>query len=271
MTKIKKFAFCYDFDGTLCPEYMMNHHLLPDCKVNPKIFWKKVVDYSNRNKCDPTLAYLKLLMTEMKESNIDFSSSIFKKYGRKIILFKGVESWFRSIEKKIKKKFNVNIEHYIISSGLEEMIKGCKISKNIKKIFASSYIFNRDFIWPRLSVNYSNKVQFLYRIYKGKFDVFDNAGVNNKIEDKKVYIPFENIFFFGDGETDIPTFVVNKKNGGTSICVYENDETSKKNAKKILREKRVNFIVENDYSENGPIEKLINTIMELNINFSVSS
>ena len=105
----------------------------------------------------------------------------------------------------------MNIEHYIISSGLEEMIKGCKISKNIKKIFASSYIFNRDFIWPRLSVNYSNKVQFLHRIHKGKFDVFDNAGVNNKIEDKKVYIPFENIFFFGDGETDIPTFVVNKK------------------------------------------------------------
>ena len=65
--------------------------------------------------------------------------------------------------------------------------------------------------------------------------------------------------------------MVNKKNGGTSICVYENDETSKKNAKKILREKRVNSIVENDYSENGPIEKLINTIMELNINFSVSS
>ena len=117
----------------------------------------------------------------------------------------------------------------------------------------------------------ANKVQFLYRIHKGKFDVFDNAGVNNKIEDKKVYIPFENIFFFGDGETDIPTFVVNKKNGGTTICVYENDETSKKNAKKILREKRVNYIVENDYSENGPIEKLINTIMELNINFSVSS
>ena len=92
-----------------------------------------------------------------------------------------------------------------------------------------------------------------------------------KLRIKKFIFHLKIFFFFGDGETDIPTFVVNKKNGGTSICVYENDETSKKNAKKILREKRVNYIVENDYSEDGPIERLINTIMELNINFSVSS
>ena len=117
------------------------------------------------------------------------------------------------------------MQHYIISSGLSDVIKGCSFIKDINLVYASSYIYDNDKgVWPKLSVNYSNKVQFLYRINKGTFDVFDQAGVNAKKDDNnKAHIPFENIIFFGDGETDVPCFSVNHKNSGKNICVYEKD------------------------------------------------
>ena len=141
------------------------------------------------------------------------------------------------------------------------MIKGCSFAKDINKIYASSYVYDDKHkgIWPKLSVNYSNKVQFLFRIHKGTFDVFDQEGVNAKINsNNEVNIPFENIFFFGDGETDVPTFSVCNKNNGRSICVYEKDnEKSESISRKLLSEGRVHHLVVNDYSEDSEIDRLI--------------
>jgi hydroxymethylpyrimidine pyrophosphatase-like HAD family hydrolase len=257
---MKKIALCYDFDGTLCPGYMQDQHLLPDCKIEPKIFWTRVINYAKEKNCDPTLGYLYLLEQQMRSANIKVNEETFKAYGKKLKLFRGVDEWFLRI-KKFGKLNNVDVEHYIISSGLEDMIKGCSFAKDISKIYASSYVYDEEHkgIWPKLSVNYSNKVQFLFRIHKGTFDVFDQEGVNAKISSiNEVNIPFENIYFFGDGETDVPTFSVSNKNNGRSICVYEKDnERSEKISRKLLSEGRVHHLVENDYSEDSEIDKLI--------------
>ena len=256
---MKKIALCYDFDGTLCPGYMQDQHLLPDCKIEPKVFWSKVYNYAKNKNCDPTLAYLYLLEEQMRSAGIEVNEVTFRKYGNKLKLFNGVESWFSRI-KEFGILNNIAIENYIISSGLEDMIRGCSFANDLNQIYASSYVYdNNRGIWPKLSVNYSNKVQFLYRIHKGTFQVYDQVGVNAKINSiDDIYIPFENIFFFGDGETDVPTFRVNNKNNGKSICVYEkNNEKSENIAKKLLSEGRVHYLVDNDYSENSEIDKLI--------------
>jgi hypothetical protein len=88
--------------------------------------------------------------------------------------------------KNLENLHNIEIQHYIISSGLEDVIKGCSFIKDINLVYASSYIYDNDKgVWPKLSVNYSNKVQFLYRINKGTFDVFDQVGVNAKKDRKR--------------------------------------------------------------------------------------
>jgi hypothetical protein len=262
---MKKIALCYDFDGTLCSGYMQDQHLLPDCKIEPKIFWTRVINYAKEKNCDPTLGYLHLLEQQMRSANIKVNEETFKRYGKKLKLFKGVESWFTRI-KDFGQLNKITVEHYIISSGLADMIKGCSFANELNQIYASSYVYdnNGKGIWPKLSVNYSNKVQFLYRIHKGTFDVYDQVGVNAKINSiDDIYIPFENIFFFGDGETDVPTFRVNNKNNGKSICVYEkNNEKSENIAKKLLLEGRVHYLVDNDYTENSEIDKLIKNFIK---------
>ena len=143
---------------------------------------------------------------------------------------------------------------------MSDVIKGCSFIKDINLVYASSYIYDNDKgVWPKLSVNYSNKVQFLYRINKGTFEVFDQTGVNaKKNENSKAHIPFKNIIFFGDGETDVPCFSVNDKNSGKNICVYEKDnEKSTSFANKLLSEGRVHYLINGDYSEGSEADKLI--------------
>ena len=262
---MKKIALCYDFDGTLCPGYMQDQKLLHDCKIEPKDFWIKVINYAKQNECDPTLTYLMLLEQQMRSAGLKVNAETFKKYGKELKLFKGVNEWFARI-KEFGKSHNIEVQHYIISSGLSDMIQGCSFIKDINLVYASSYVYSEDKgVWAKLSVNYSNKVQFLYRINKGTFDVFDQVGVNAKKDaNGKVHIPFENIIFFGDGETDVPCFSVNNKNLGKSICVYEKENEKSFNiAKKLFSEGRVHYLADGDYSENSEIDKLIKQFISL--------
>jgi hypothetical protein len=244
---------------------MQDQKLLHDCKIEPKDFWTKVINYAKQNECDPTLTYLMLLEQQMRSAGLKVNAETFKKYGKELKLFKGVNEWFARI-KEFGKSHNIEVQHYIISSGLSDMIQGCSFIKDINLVYASSYVYNEDRgVWAKLSVNYSNKVQFLYRINKGTFDVFDQVGVNAKKDaNGKVHIPFENIIFFGDGETDIPCFSVNNKNLGKSICVYEKDNEKSFNiAKKLFSEGRVHYLADGDYSENSEIDKLIKQFISL--------
>jgi hypothetical protein len=118
---MKKIALCYDFDGTLCSGYMQNQQLIPNCKIDVGKFWKEVTNNSKRKKIDPTLSYLLLLENKMYEAKIEISKKNFNQYGKKLKLFHGVNDWFKRIN-KFGKKHNVKIEHYIISSGLTDMI-----------------------------------------------------------------------------------------------------------------------------------------------------
>ena len=262
---MKKIALCYDFDGTLCSGYMQDQKLLHDCKIEPKNFWIKVVNYAKENHCDPTLAYLMLLEQQMRSAGLKVNAETFKKYGSELKLFKGVNEWFSRI-KQFGKLHNIEIQHFIISSGLSDVIKGCSFIKDINLVYASSYIYDDGKgVWPKLSVNYSNKVQFLYRINKGTFDVFDQVGVNAKKDaNDSVNIPFENFIFFGDGETDVPCFSVNQKNSGKNICIYEKgNEKSFDVSKKLYSEGRVHYLLDGDYSENSEIDKLIKQFITL--------
>ena len=121
------------------------------------------------------------------------------------------------------KKHNIIIEHYIISSGLKEMIEGTVMAQagEFEKIYASSFYFDDNGIakWPAQAVNYTNKTQFLFRIEKGFLDINDPA-VNDSIPEEKIRVPFRNIVYIGDSETDIPCMKLVSSYGGHSICVY---------------------------------------------------
>jgi hypothetical protein len=154
------------------------------------------------------------------------------------------------------------IEHYIISSGLKEIIQGSKINRNFKEIYACEFHYDVNGVadWPLLSINYTAKTQFLFRINKGILDIFNDDDLNRYVEDDERRIPFRNMIYIGDGLTDVPCMKLVKVNGGYSIAVYTKKKKVK--VKDLLIHNRVDFVTMADYSEGSELECITKKIID---------
>ena len=120
------------------------------------------------------------------------------------------------------------LEHYVVSSGLREMIDGCSIRQHFNLVFASGFAYASDghAVCPAVAVNYTNKTQFLFRINKGSSDTWDNAAINQWVPMSGRAVPFERMIFIGDGDTDIPSMKMVRFQGGSAIAVFDPEEWS---------------------------------------------
>ena len=157
----------------------------------------------------------------------------------------------------------MNVEHFIISSGLTDIIKGTPIAREFKKIYACTYAYdeNGKILWPSRLVNYTMKTQYLFRINNGIFKETNDEDLNSSTPDTEKYVPMENMVYFGDGSTDVPSMKVVQQNGGITIAVF-GDEAKRNKAEKLYVDKRANFVVKADYSKGSRIEKIVEGIID---------
>ena len=170
-------AICYDFDKTLSPDDMQAQGFIQSVGYGVSEFWQESNGLAENNDMDQNLAYM-FKMMETAEGRVLFTREALLKYGAQVRLFPGVEDWFRRI-RAYGAAHGVIVEHYIISSGLKEMIEGTSIAGEFERIYASAFFYNERGVpqWPAQVVNYTNKTQFLFRIEKGVLDIND-PGVN---------------------------------------------------------------------------------------------
>ena len=262
-TSIPVVAICYDFDKTLSPDDMQAQGYIQSVGFDVGDFWKKSNGLARGNDMDNNLAYMYVMMTE-SEGKFVFNRQKLQEYGAQVQLFPGVETWFERIRKYGKTK-GVEVEHYIISSGLKEMIEGTSVAKNgaFKKIYASSFYYNERgvAVWPAQVINYTNKTQFLFRIEKGVLDIND-SGVNDYFTPDNMRIPFRNMIYIGDSDTDIPCMKLVNSYGGHSIGVYNADTQDKKKVYKMMHDKRIKYFAAADYSEGRELDTLVKAIID---------
>lgn len=260
-----KVAFMYDFDNTLAPGNMQEAAFVPECGLTPDEFWSRTSNFAKEKNIDSILAYMYTMISLAKEKNVNISRKAFAKQGERIKFFDGVEEWFSKINKEAD-KLGLEIEHYIISCGQKEIIEGCKIAKEFKRIFASCFCFdeNDQPYWPANAVNYTTKTQYIYRIRKNKLDnLYDFREINEYIPQREKLLPYRNMVYFGDGETDIPCMKKIKVSGGHSVCLYSKDSKKQKEvAEKIYNDGRVDFIAPNDYREGEKLYQIAVNILK---------
>lgn len=250
MKKTPIVALVYDFDGTLSPGNMQEFGFIQAIGKSPKEFWTESDDIAIEQDASNILSYMKLMYDEAAKQGISLTREDFKKFGKHIELFAGLDTWFRDIKAYGRAK-GVKVEHYVNSSGLAEMIEGTPIAKKFKKIFACSFLYDSEgvAIWPGVAVDYTAKTQFLFKINKGIQSIRDNKKVNESQDEDKKRIPFSHMIYFGDGETDVPCMKIVKMFGGHSVGVYNPNNPQKvRSARKLLKQGRVNFIAPTDYT-----------------------
>ena len=253
-------AIMYDFDKTLCDKDMQEYSFIPNLGMDPDAFWNMTNEFTTKENMDKILGCMYMMLNEAKKHNKVITKEYLYSLGSDINFFPGILNWFERIN-EYGSSLGLKIEHYIISSGLREIIKGTKISKYFKEVYACSFLYDErgEAVWPKMSVNYTAKTQFLSRINKGVLDISNDHELNMKMLDEDRRISTKNMIYLGDGFTDIPSMRMTRENGGYAIAVYQNND--KKIVYNLLEDNRIDFYAKADYRENSEIDKLIKNIL----------
>lgn len=252
-------AICYDFDKTLSPNDMQAQGFIQSLEQEVEKFWRESNKLASDNEMDQNLAWMYKMTKESRGRHI-IKKEVLAGYGADVELYSGVHDWFDRVNAYGQKK-GIKVEHYIISSGLKEMIEGTEIAKYFKKIYASSFYYDECgvAVWPAQCINYTNKTQFLFRIKKGALEINDTK-VNDFLSEDQCRVPFRNMVYIGDSDTDVPCMKLVSINGGYSIGVHGKE--SKNKVFKMIKENRIKYFTEADYREGSELEKLIKYIID---------
>lgn len=257
-----KMAICYDFDKTLSPDDMQTFTLIPSFGIDKGEFWDASNKLAKENLMDNNLAWMHELIRYSEFNGKSLKREYFRQTGADVKLYRGVKTWFNRMNEYAEKK-GIELEHYIISSGLKEIIEGSEIAKFFKRIYASTYLYSPDGIakWPAQAINYTNKTQFIFRIAKGCLEEYDEK-VNDSMSDEKLTIPYENIIYIGDSATDIPCMRLVKSKGGYSIGVYDPVKDNRARVYQLFNDGRLSFYAPADYSAKSEISKYMKQIID---------
>ncbi len=253
-------ALMYDFDKTLCTTDMQAYTFIPNLGMSANEFWAKASDLAEKHKMDRILAYMYLMLDEAHIHRKPIRRSDFVALGKDLELYPGVAEWFSRIN-RFGKDQGVTIKHYIISSGLREIIEGSSIYKEFDDVFAGEFLYDENGVacWPKNVVNYTTKTQFLFRINKGVLEISNDDDLNRFTPEEDRPVPFRNMIYIGDGLTDVPCMKLVKVNGGCSIAVYQKGKQAK--VKDLILDQRVNFIEPADYSEGSQLDQITKDII----------
>lgn len=257
-------VIAYDFDGTLAPGNMQERNFIPALGLTPKRFWEQVKHHAKMHDMDEILAYMELMLREADAKGHPVDKTAFEAFGRKLTFFPGVEEWFDRINLYAKER-GLRLEHYVISSGLREMIGSTSIAKHFRYVFASGFRYDQHNVakWPALAVNYTTKTQYLFRINKGIVNSWDNSRINKFSPPEERPVPFPNMIYLGDGETDIPAMKMVTYQGGRAIAVYPPKRKGvREAAERLVLLERASGAVSADYRPGKRLEKVVCALLD---------
>jgi 2-hydroxy-3-keto-5-methylthiopentenyl-1-phosphate phosphatase len=254
-------AILYDFDKTLTTRDMQEYTFIPALGLSAEEFWRRANTMAREQQMDQILAYMKLMLDESAHQRRPIRRSDFVSLGSGLCFYEGVEAWFDLIN-ELGSSLGLEVQHFIISSGLKEIIEGSMIGDRFERIYACEYLYDENgvAVWPKLAVNYTAKTQFLFRVNKGVLDVSEDEPLNAYTAEADRPVPFRNMIYIGDGLTDVPTMKRVKESGGSSIAVYSPEQIDL--AHRLMREGRINYYSEADYRPEGELFGVVSTILE---------
>jgi hypothetical protein len=254
----KTIALVYDFDGTLSPRPMQEYAFLPQIGVDPADFWAESNARAAKDNADPLITYMRLLYEKAKAKKVSIDRDALVAQGKRVEFYPGVEDWFGAVSAYVKahaQSHGVHLRHYLISSGLSEIVEGTSIYKRFHNVFASEYWFEAyELPYPKRVITDTGKTQYLFRINKGVEDLGES--INQHMPEGDRPIPFANMIYFGDGDTDVPSMAVMRKNGGHAVAVYTSGSgKGKQKCVDLFKAQRCDFFAPADYRQGSDLFK----------------
>lgn len=252
-------ALVFDFDDTLAPDSTSG--FLEHIGVDTATFWSTRVDPLLAGDWDPVPAYL-YAMIELSRSGSHgaITQSLLSDWGKTLPLHSGVESLFGRLREQVRRvQPQIQLEFYLISSGIGDVVRHTRIAHEFSQIWASEFIYGQEggIVFPRRIVSFTDKTRYLFHVQKGIIGpAFEGKPfeVNRKVPEDRLRVPFDQMIFVGDGYTDIPCFSLVRQAGGIAFGVWDPKHRDKRSrAWGFIEDGRVNNLNQARYDEDAEL------------------
>jgi hypothetical protein len=256
-------AIVYDYDQTLSPTYMQEEVIFPHFGIGADAFWRRCQQLVKEQGFDSELAYLKVLLDSLELDRP--SNAELRELGARLSFYPGLPEMFEEFGSGLltpeQEAHGIRVEHYIVSSGLQELIEGSRLAPHVRAIFGCEFAEDSSgrIAFPRRVVSHTQKTQFLFRINKGLLDLSED--VNDHMPSELRPVPFTHMIYLGDGPTDVPCFTVMRRYGGQAIAVYNIEDRSRASFRKCYElsthADRVRHVAPSDYRAGSHLRLLL--------------
>ena len=258
-------AIIWDFDKTLVDGYMQDP-IFEEYGVDAAAFWKEVnalpAKYEKEGiRVNPDTIYLNHFIKYTKEGKFKgLNNEKLREFGKKLKFYEGVPEIFKITKDLIEnndiyKEYDIKVEHYIVSTGMTQIIKGSEVMEYVENVWGCELIEDEDGDRGKIiseigyTIDNTSKTRALFEINKGVHKRRDVA-VNTKIPEEHRRVHFINMVYIADGPSDIPAFSVINKNEGATFAIHpKGDKVAMKQVEQMRKEGRINMFAEADYSE----------------------
>lgn len=261
-------AIIWDFDKTLINGYMQDP-IFEEYEVDSKEFWKEVNSLPDKYKTEqgvkvnPDTIYLNQFINYTKQGIFKgLNNEKLRNFGKKMKFYPGIPDIFKKTKRiiedeEIYKEYDIKVEHYIVSTGMSEIIKGSAVMPYVDGVWGCELIEGRDDEGNSIiseigyTIDNTSKTRALFEINKGvNRKGHEGVEVNTKIPEEHRRVHFINMVYVADGPSDIPAFSVVNKNGGATFAIYpKGDMEAMKQVEQMRSDGRINMYAEADYTE----------------------
>lgn len=256
-------AIIWDFDKTLINGYMQDP-IFEDYDVDAHEFWKEVNDLPKKYeeeqqvKVNPDTIYLNRFIKYAQEGKFDgLNNAKLREYGKRQHFYAGIPEIFEHTKKLLDndavcKEYNIRVEHYIVSTGFAEVIRGTVLSGYVENIWGCELIEDEEHKHISeigYTIDNTTKTRAIFEINKG-VNKENDITVNSKLSDELRRVDFHNMIYIADGPSDVPAFSVVKGRGGATFAIYpKGDEKAFAQVEKLREDSRIDMFAEADYSK----------------------
>lgn len=258
-------AVIWDCDKTLIDGYMQDP-IFKEYKINPRDFWKKVnsipEEYQAKGvRVNKDTYYLNYFIKCAHDGTFpELNNQKLREYGAKQKFYKGIPEIFEETKRMFKDdksytEYGIQVEHYIVSTGFAEVIRGSVLMPYVDGIWGCELLDAPDKDGkPVLSevlytIDNTTKTRALFEINKG-IGKLEGIEVNSKIAEEFRRVHFKNMIYIADGPSDIPAFSVVDQYGGSTFAIYPKGNLEAMQQVDQMREDgRVDMYAEADYSK----------------------
>ena len=280
-------ACIWDFDRTLIPGYMQRP-LFRHFEVDEKRFWKEVNTLPEHflkkgQRVSGETVYLNHLLTYVRAGIFKgLNNALLRHLGGELEFFPGLPDFLQTLKDLARgrpdyRKHDISLEHYIVSTGLAEMIRGSRIAPQIENIYGCElienppppgYLTQPEFFEENqeaevtqigFMVDNTIKTRFIFEINKGT-NKNPDIDVNSRLAPEDRRVPIKNMIYIADGPSDVPVFSVVRKSGGRAYAVYESgNEAEFAQNDALLRSGRVDSYGRADYRQKSDTHMWLKT------------